>query len=442
MSTFKLKPEKVRYVAEIKTLDETHKNIVSEFQKRIKELPQNKLKLQSLKQQLDKLENKNPSKYTNRDIKTKSKLKTDIDLLNTEIYDVENNVSETEYYTKTYSVLLDYYDVLDNDEDEFYEEQIDSKDKENQNNQNQYNQNNQIDHLDRLNMLNKNKRVVKKTTRRRKRRSNLPNQNNILDFLVDKETELKIDKDKAKHKDRSELHREFKMLVNNEYQAAEKRMSFIRECTVCGEDKMLIQAEGIFVCQSCGEAEMIIIESERGSYNESVPDKPGYPYKRINHYSEWLSQFQAKESTEIPTEVYDQIISELHKNRIKNLKKLTIDTVQTILKKLGLSNYYEHTPHIISKLSGLPPPTISREVEEKLRKMFKQIQEPFEKYCPKDRINFLSYSYVLHKFCELLELDDFIKCFRLLKSREKLRDQDKIWKNICKDLRWQYIPSI
>ena len=79
---------------------------------------------------------------------------------------------------------------------------------------------------------------------------------------------------------------------------------------------------------------------------------------------------------------------------------------------------------------------------EKLRIMFKQIQIPFEKYCPKSRINFLSYSYVLHKFCELLELDDFIKCFPLLKSREKLIIQDKIWEKICFDLRWEYIPSV
>lgn len=155
-----------------------------------------------------------------------------------------------------------------------------------------------------------------------------------------------------------------------------------------------------------------------------------------------LSQFQAKESTEIPKELYNQILAELHKNRFYDLKSLTLPYMKLTLKKLGLTSYYEHATHIISKLSGLPPPTISRETEEKLRQMFKQIQTPFEKHCPKTRINFLSYSYVLHKFCQLLELDDFIKCFPLLKSREKLRQQDKIWECICKDLRWQYIPSI
>lgn len=116
--------------------------------------------------------------------------------------------------------------------------------------------------------------------------------------------------------------------------------------------------------------------------------------------------------------------------------------MKRIMKSLKLNQYYEHIPHIISKITGFPPPTISRDSEEKLRSMFREIQEPFEKHCPKDRINFLSYSYVLHKFFQLLELDGFIKCFPLLKSRDKLRQYDRIWRNICKDLRWEFYKSV
>lgn len=116
--------------------------------------------------------------------------------------------------------------------------------------------------------------------------------------------------------------------------------------------------------------------------------------------------------------------------------------MKKVLKKLGLHQYYEHTTYIISKLSKIPPPTISRETEDKIRLMFRQIQPSFEKYCPKNRTNFLSYSYVLHKIFELLELDDFIKYFPLLKSRDKLKQQDKIWEMICNDLSWDFYPSI
>jgi hypothetical protein len=73
--------------------------------------------------------------------------------------------------------------------------------------------------------------------------------------------------------------------------------------------------------------------------------------------------------------------------------------------------------------------------------MFKEIQEPFEKHCPANRSNFLSYSYVLYKFCELLEEDEYLPYFPLLKSKEKLRQQDMIWKNICKEVQWEYIAT-
>jgi hypothetical protein len=159
-------------------------------------------------------------------------------------------------------------------------------------------------------------------------------------------------------------------------------------------------------------------------------------------FSNGLSQFQAKESTEISDEIIELIKSELRKQRFKYLDYTKIDQVQKILKKLKLNDFYEHIAFIISKITGKPAPSINRETEETLKKMFDKIQEPFEKHCPKDRINFLSYSYVLHKFFQLLELDDYVKCFPLLKSRQKLRIQDEIWKKICYDCDWEFYPSV
>ena len=56
--------------------------------------------------------------------------------------------------------------------------------------------------------------------------------------------------------------------------------------------------------------------------------------------------------------------------------------------------------------------------------------------------NFLSYSYILYKFFELLELDEHLPYLNLLKSRDKLHQQDIIWEKICIDLKWEYIPSV
>ena len=77
--------------------------------------------------------------------------------------------------------------------------------------------------------------------------------------------------------------------------------------------------------------------------------------------------------------------------------------------------------------------------------MFAQMQEPFEQVREKlfpERKNFLSYSYILFKFCEILGLDEFKQNFQLLKGRDKLHKQDQIFRAICEKLNWSFTPSV
>ena len=213
-------------------------------------------------------------------------------------------------------------------------------------------------------------------------------------------------------------------------------------CSTCNKEKKLFLSEGKMICEICGDENKILIDSDKPSYKDPPREISYFAYKRINHFNEWLAQFQAKESTDIPKEIYDEILIELKKERILNVNTLSQKKLREILKKLKKNKYYEHIPHIINKLNGIPPPIMTRKTEEELRRMFKEIQIPFQNHCPVERKNFLSYSYILHKFVQLLELDEFIPCFVLLKSREKLHQQDVIWKNICEELKWEFIPSI
>ena len=213
-------------------------------------------------------------------------------------------------------------------------------------------------------------------------------------------------------------------------------------CEKCDKEMTFSMNEAQFYCDGCGHQEFVLIDSDKPSYKDPPREVTYYAYKRINHFNEWLAQFQAKESTEIPEEVFDAIMEELKKERISNTESIKPAKIREILKKLKHTNFYEHVPYILNRINGKTAPVMSREVEEKLRFMFKEIQSSFVKHCPKNRSNFLSYSYVLYKFCELLELDDYLQCFPLLKNRDKLYNQDKIWQLICKDLSWEFIRSI
>jgi hypothetical protein len=211
-------------------------------------------------------------------------------------------------------------------------------------------------------------------------------------------------------------------------------------CPVC-EAEMFFN-ETFLDCSACGFRDYILVDSEKPSYKDPPREMSYYAYKKINHLNEWLAQFQAKETTEISQAVLEQIRAELKKERITDMGKLKPSKLKEVIKKLKLHRCYDHVAHILNRLNGISAPVLSREVEEKLRFMFKEIQFSFVKHCPKKRSNFLSYSFVLYKFCELLELDEYLPCFPLLKSREKLYMQDKIWKKICEDMKWQFIATV
>ena len=79
--------------------------------------------------------------------------------------------------------------------------------------------------------------------------------------------------------------------------------------------KNLIKLKPYLICHSCGETEPVLLDSEKPSYKDPPREISYFAYKRINHFNEWFAQFQAKESTEIPDLVYNQILMELKKRK-------------------------------------------------------------------------------------------------------------------------------
>ena len=444
MSTFKLKSKKTNFLPSFQTVNGSHKKFIDKFKIQKKSLPEKKKKLDEMKRKMVKLMNKSSSKYTSSDIHKKSELKYSIKKLEEEVYNIENDVTELEYYSNTSNLLMDYYDIVEkyDDKDEVNIEETEMTETEIEPVVIK-----KVDSFDKLNKLNKlqqknsKKLKKKKTIVRFSRKKKVKNGKDIMLYLNN--TKNKIEELDDTDTDRATLLDDFLTITDGEYISSTfGKYNPIKMCLNCDVEKTLMQSEGFYVCRKCGSVENVIVESERPSYKDPIPEKSGYPYKRMNHFNECVSQFQAKESTEIPEHVYKKIYVELKKKRITNYEGLTYNNMKLILKTLRLHKYYEHIYHIISKINKLPPPTISREMEENLRHKFKQMQKPFEKYRPKDRSNFLSYSYVLHKLCQLLELDQIIECFTLLKDRGKLRQQDYIWKKICKDCKWKFYPSI
>jgi len=212
-------------------------------------------------------------------------------------------------------------------------------------------------------------------------------------------------------------------------------------CKFCYKGELIpLDDEGILICNVCFKNVPYLIENEKPSYKEPPKEVCFYAYKRINHFKEIIAQFQGKETTQIPPEVIENIKHQIKKERIK-MSQITNAKTKEILKKLGYNKYYEHIPFIKDKL-GIKPPVMSPELEDKLFNLFMELQAPYSKFCPDDRVNFLNYYYTAYKLCELLKENQYLEHFPMLKDREKRIEQDNIWKKICEELDWEFIPTI
>lgn len=235
-----------------------------------------------------------------------------------------------------------------------------------------------------------------------------------------------------------------KYLMNiNDYIITNKDFCQIQyTCNSCHIGELIhFDNDGIFICNHCSMIHKHLVENERPSYRDPPKEVCFYAYKRINHFREIIAQFQAKESTQIPKKVIDDFKSQIKKERLDIHTQLTNKKAKEILKKLNYSKYYEHVPFIKDKI-GIKPPVMDQYLEDTLCNLFLEIQAPYAKYCPDYRVNFLNYYYTIYKLCELLNQKQFLEFFPKLKDPSKRIEQDEIWKKICNELNWKFIPTV
>jgi len=215
-------------------------------------------------------------------------------------------------------------------------------------------------------------------------------------------------------------------------------------CESCRKGELIPQdEEGILICnnQECGKFITYIVDNSKPS-NKEPPNEVSYTaYIRLNHFKEILSQFQAKETTQIPHEVIESIRARIKKERIKDIREINYDKMREILRKLGLNKYFEHIQYINS-IFGIKPPIMNEELHETLCVLFIEIQKPWAVHCPPNRTNFFNYTYTLYQLCVLLDQTQYLPYIPMMKDREKQLEQDMIWKMVCNDLDWIFFPTV
>ncbi len=447
------------------TIDAKHNEMVKYFQSLQKSIPEKKKELKHLKDEFDQMNQVEHSDFDMEFILLKDSMEEKIQALEKEIQQIIDKKEEKNYYLQVGTLLVDYYESMENsknklnhssaedfmlhqddqpssdDEDEF-DDTFDDEEDEEEDEKEEEPAKPSKSVIDFFMGSNEEEETPAKETEVSPETIGEDTQKKEMNFASMKMSDFVKQESKFKKKN---ILEEYLLKVDSNYIPSIKYETKLFFCPDCNFEMTLLPSDGVQVCEKCGKQENILIESDKPSYKDCSGDgsSTSYSYRRANHYSEWLSQFQAKETTEIPEEVYEKLLIEIKKERITNLETLTTQKIRQYLKKIKCNKYYDHAAYILYQINGVPPPTISKELEEKLKIMFKEIQGPFLEVCPrKVRKNFLNYSYVLHKFVELLGLDEYKKYFPLLKDRQKLHETDMIWKKICEKLNWEFYKSI
>lgn len=213
-------------------------------------------------------------------------------------------------------------------------------------------------------------------------------------------------------------------------------------CNSCNQELLYIRKDAQRVCPSCGLSSPFQEMTKEDIVRQGYVNQATYLYKRQNHFKTWLKRTQGKETTFIDDDVIDMVRMELKKLRVEDLSTVTHVKVREILKKLRLNKHYNHCVQITTIITGRTPPQMTNEQETALLQMFDAIQEPFQRIIQKEpRQNMLSYSFLIHKFLEIMSWDEYLPYFPLLRSADKIQYQDWIWQKLCAEVGFEYIKS-
>lgn len=204
-----------------------------------------------------------------------------------------------------------------------------------------------------------------------------------------------------------------------------------------------------FMCKRCKAEQVHYIQSTTSncSYDtlKNMNRSREYTYRRITHFRDLLRHVQGKSKSSAPKNVEEALRSEFRRCRIEPTM-ITIKLIRRKLKKLELSDYYEHATAFAQLLNpNFKTLDISPAREELLCYLFCQTEVPFEKIkrlIKKTRKNYMSYPFVAYKLCELKGWNEYLPHFQLLKSQKLLQDQDSYWYLVTQLIGWPFYNTI
>lgn len=282
---------------------------------------------------------------------------------------------------------------------------------------------------------------------------NLNNQIMVIPFFNSNRKQLKehhiqkeqIKKDFVKKLKEYHFHKKFKYLIDNGGNALKTSPP---PC-ICGNKNEFIRDDDRAVCAICSTEQSLISNISSFSDVGRVNMASKYTYNRKVHFRDCIIQYQGKQKTNIPEEIYTIIETKLIEKGIV-VENATRVMVLDILKELNskdIKKYYDDIVLIHHNLTGQPCDNIEY-LEDALLEDFDKLTETYDNLYTNDddvevckRKNFINSQFVLYQLLKkhghpCNEMDFF------LKISERKRFHHTICKKLFNHLNWKYSYSI
>lgn len=255
---------------------------------------------------------------------------------------------------------------------------------------------------------------------------------------------------KATSEKKERLEKEF-IQIARQYlpELTEEYIVDTSRCMSCNSKTMEQTAFSTFICTECGLDQEVTKSMISYKDSERVNITTKYTYTRRIHFRDCINQFQGKQQSTIPQEIYDQIYEMLRAHKLElpgetkeeKYRKVTKQHIGLFLREIGEASRYEDRNLIYHQITGKKLDDISH-LEDALIRDFEILDDLYEKMFIQtkkiSRKNFIHTQYVLF---QLLQRHGY-KCkktdFNLLKTTELKLFQDRICSELFDKLGWNF----
>jgi hypothetical protein len=216
------------------------------------------------------------------------------------------------------------------------------------------------------------------------------------------------------------------------------------KCKTCKNSRIIVTGANL-CCDTCG---LVVVTNFDCDKNVTYDQLSQYSfskkqiYKKKNHFMEIWLQKQGLQKTTVPPDVISAIKEQLRRRKRQDYNNLNPYDIENYLKKTGFTQYKDRIYTILEMLKeGSQNLTIETSITKEVELMFDKYESTFDKVKGNGRKSSISYNYVIRKILEILGYQQYKIRFDLPKDGNRVLEYDEIWKKICKNNQWKFIPS-